>query len=174
MNELLVLYAEVAVGFTGFAAIVSALGVAPSGADMRLDRLRLRNLVEIGVTVVLTSMLPLLLQQTSGGDRWAWRLSAATLTAFVLVLFFIQVRRNRHADVSNLSGYSVVGSIAIYVMGIVGLGILILGQVAPALVSLEVAYATALFLMLAILGLYFVRIAASLLTHDLGMPPGTM
>jgi len=49
MNDVLGLLAEIAVAFTGFAALVSALGTAPSGADPRVDRLRLRNLVELGV-----------------------------------------------------------------------------------------------------------------------------
>ncbi len=168
MTDLLTLYAEVAVGFTGFAAIVSALGVAPSHADMRLDRLRLRNLVEIGVCVVLAALLPMLLTHASDGTQWPWRISAGILTGFYVSLFVLHVRRNRDARVADLAGYSRAGSLALYLMGIAGLGVLLVAQAAPSLVDLQVAYGVSLFFMVAMLGLYFVRIAASLLTHNVG------
>jgi len=44
MNELLALLAEIAVGFTGFAAIVSTLGTAPGPAgSVGLRRLQVRD-----------------------------------------------------------------------------------------------------------------------------------
>ena len=170
MNDLLYLFAEVGVGFTGFAALASVLGRGPTAADVRIDRVRLRNLAETGVTVVLASLLPLLLQQVDGGAAWTWRVSAASLTALLLVLMIFQAPRAR--EIRRLPGYSAGAGIAFWSMGLATLGILVVSQVSSRLVPLEIAHITALFLLTGSLGLYFVRVAASLLTHNVDRADG--
>lgn len=153
MNDLLGLLAEIAVGFTGFAAIVSALGQAPSDADARLDRLRLRNLVEMGVVIVAMATLPLVLVLGLGETRPdpGWTVCALLLLTALVSFVFIHGGRNRAARVSELEGYSVF-----------------VGLAAPSAIRLQPAYVTAPWLMTVMLGLYFIRVAVSLLTHKLG------
>ena len=167
MNELLALLAEIAVGFTGFAAIVSTLGTAPSEADARLDRLRLRNLVEIGVVMVLMAILPLVLLQAENGTEWAWPVSAILLTTALVAIIYFHGSRNRAAKIAEFAGYNRLGALTIWALGLASLAVLILGLVAPDVMSLELAYVTALWFMTAVLGLYFIRVAASILTHKL-------
>lgn len=168
MNDLLGLLAEVAVGFTGFAAIASALGSSPSEADMLLDRLRLRNLVEIGVAVVIMSILPLVLQQAPNGEAWAWSASAALLTAVVFGFFIVHGGRNRVVRVSDLTGYSRFGAVALWGLGLIAFGGLVIALLSPDVLPVPFAYLLALTCLTVMLGVYFVRIASSLLSHNLG------
>jgi len=167
MNDLLGLLAEIAVGFTGFAAIVSALGTAPSEADQRLDRIRLRNLVETGIAIVLMAILPLVFLKAENAADWAWHVSAVLLSIVMVAFVFLHGGRNRLARVSELAGYSLVGALVIWTLGLGSLVVLVVGLAAPQLIPLDLAYVSALWLMTAILGVYFIRIAASLLTHRL-------
>jgi len=167
MNDLLALLAEIAVGFTGFAAMVSALGNAPSEADARLDRLRLRNLVEMGVIIVSMATLPLVLTRGEAGTEWGWTVSAVLLSIALVALVVIHGGRNRAARVSELAGYSVFSALALWALGIGALGVLAVGLAVPDLLHLEIAYVAALWLMTLMLGVYFIRIAGSLLTHRL-------
>jgi len=164
INELLALQAEIAVGF---AALVSALGSSPSVADARLDRLRLRNLVEIGVAVVLMAMLPLVLMQVETGNRWVWPVSSALLTAVLLTIIVLHGGRNRAGRISELAGYNLAGALVIWALGLGSLVVLFLAFVAPGVVRLELAYVTVLWLMTTVLGVYFIRVASSLLTLKL-------
>lgn len=78
----------------------------------------------------------------------------------------VHVGRARRADVSHLKGYSRAASVLIYLIAAVGAAGLILALAVPA-VSSAAAYVGALFLWVVMLGVYFVRIASSLLTHRL-------
>ena len=167
MNDLLALLAEISVGFTGFAAIVSALGNAPGDADARLDRLRLLNLVETGVVIVVMATLPLVLLRAENGSEWAWTVSAVLLSTVLLTFAFLHGRRNRAAKVADLEGYNLYSAVVVWMLGLGSLGVLAIGLLAPHLISVQVAYVTALWLLMTMLGWYFMRIAASLLTHKL-------
>lgn len=168
ITELLALQAEIAVGFTGFAALVSALGTSPSEADERLDRLRLRNLVEVGVLVTLMAMLPLVLLQADSGTRWVWSVCSAILIAILVAIIYLHGGRNRAGRISELAGYNRIGALTIWALGSASLGVLILGSFAPRVIRLDLAYVTALWLMTAILGVYFIRVASSLLSPRVG------
>lgn len=167
MNDLLGLLAEIAVGFTGFAAIVSALGQSPSDADARLDRLRLRNLVEMGVIIVAMATLPLVLRRDETLPESGWTVVAALLLTALVALVFIHGSRNRAARVSELAGYSFYAAIALWSLGGCAMAVLVVGLAAPDLIPLPTAYVTALWIMTVMLGVYFIRVAASLLTHKL-------
>ena len=171
MNELLSLIAEIAVGFTGFAAIASALGQSPSAADARLDRLRLRNLVETGVVIVIMALVPLVFLQTESGPAWAWRVSSGLLAAALIALMVLHGSRNRAANVSSLAGYSRWAGIVLWTLGSGALAALLVASVVPGSIRLEVAYVFALAQMTAILGIYFLRIAASRLAHRMDGHP---
>lgn len=167
MNDLLSLVAEISVGFTGFAAIASALGQSPSAADARLDRLRLRNLVETGVVIVIMAIVPLVLLQTESGPEWAWHVSAALLAAALIALMILHGSRNRAANVSSLAGYRRWAGTVLWTLGTGALAVLLIALVVPGSIRLDVAYAAALVQMTTILGVYFIRIAASLLAHKM-------
>lgn len=165
MHELLGIIAEVAVGFTGFAALVSALGKAPAEADQRLDRVRLRAIVEIGVVVVLMAILPNVLLIRLDGTEGVWTLCAGLLLAMLVTLSFVLGARNRRAGLSELAGYSRMSAGVIWGLGSCAIGVLIVGLVTP--LQVETAYVAALWLLTAILGSFFIRVAGSLMTHNL-------
>lgn len=167
MNDILGLLAEIAAAFTGFAALVSAFGSAPSRADQKLDRLRMRNLVEVGVTVVLMATLPLVLFQSDRPSDWVWTVSSVVLLVAMVTIVFIHASRSRVVRVAEMAGYSRLGELVIWGLGLSTVGVLVFGLVSPHVISRDLAYLWALWLLTAILGVYFVRIAASLLTHKL-------
>lgn len=166
MQELLGIVAEVAVGFTGFAALVSALGQAPAEADQRLDRVRLRGIVEIGVVVVLMALLPSVLSGRTGTTDRTWTLCAALLLANLVMLSLVLGTRNRKAGVSQLTGYSRLAAAVNWGFAACAMGVLVAGLTTP--FRIDVAYVSALWLMTAILGAFFIRVAGSLMTHNLG------
>jgi len=166
MQELLGIIAEVAVGFTGFAALVSALGQAPAEADQRLDRVRLRGIVEIGVVVVLMSLLPNVLSGRTGATDGIWTLCAVLLLCSLVTLSLVLGTRNRKAGVSHLAGYSRLAAAVNWGLGIGAMGALVTGLTTP--FPIDVAYVSALWLTTAILGAFFIRVAGSLMTHKLG------
>jgi hypothetical protein len=165
MNDALGLLAEIATAFTGFAALVSAFGKAPSEADQRLDRVRLRNLVELGVVVVLSATLPMVLFQSGSSGDWVWTLGSVLLLVLTVAFFFIHGRRVRAVRVEKLTGYSRSGELLLWALGSIILGVLLCGLAVPSFVSRAQAYLATMWLMTAMLGVYFIRIAASLLTH---------
>lgn len=170
MNDLLGLIAELAVGFTGFAAISSALGHSPSEADLRLDRVRLRNLVEVGVFTVLMALLPRLLSEEGAEPMVTWGTSGVAFFTLGSALAVVHIRRARALKVTALVGYSRSGHLMTYALGLSALGLLAMSFVIP-WIPVDRAYAGALFLALAMVGVYFVRVAASLLTHRVQRQP---
>ncbi|MDX1388123.1 MAG: hypothetical protein R3344_02985 [Acidobacteriota bacterium] len=169
MDGTLGLIAELAIGFTGFAALASVLGHSPTEADLRLDRFRLRNLVEMGVFTVVMALLPLTLQageasETAGHGTWV--ACSVLMLAGMGFIAFVQIGRSHSLDISSLKGYSRPASLLVYLLAIVAAVLLVLGLVLPGF-PLARAYVGALFLFVLMLGSYFVRIASSLLTHRL-------
>ena len=167
MNDVLGLLAEIAVAFTGFAALVSALGTAPSGADPRVDRLRLRNLVELGVIAVLMATLPLVLSRSALPGDSVWTVSSTVMLAAMVGIIIIHGGRYRSARVAELAGNNPAGALLMWALGFGIVCVLVSGIFAPSFISRDLAYAMALWLMIAAMGFYFIRIAASLLTHKL-------
>jgi hypothetical protein len=163
MQELLGIIAEVAVGFTGFAALVSALGKVPARADQRLDRVRLRGIVEIGVVVVLMALLPNVLSAGATATDGTWTLCAALLLASIVTLSSVLGARNRRARLSKLEGYSRLAAVLNWSFGICAMGALMVGLTTS--FPIDVAYVSALWLMTAILGSFFIRVAGSVMTH---------
>lgn len=166
MFDLLGLIAELAVGFTGFAAIASLLDRSPTEADLRLDRFRLRNLVEMGVFTVVMALLPQVLMVGAASAAGVWTAGSVLMLLGAILIAYCHIRRARSADISSLKGYSRPASILVYVIATVAVAGLILGLVLPSF-SPATAYVSALFLWVVMLGVYFVRIASSLLTHRL-------
>lgn len=167
MNDVLGLLAEIAVAFTGFAALVSALGTAPGGADPRVNRLRLRNLVELGVTVVLLATLPMVLSRSALPGDSVWAVCSTVMLAAMVGIMILHGGRYRSARVAELAGNNPAGALLIWALAVGIVCVLVSGIVAPAFISRDRAYAVALWLLTAAMGYYFIRIAGSLLTHKL-------
>ncbi|MDX1394660.1 MAG: hypothetical protein R3195_09715 [Gemmatimonadota bacterium] len=169
LDGLLGLIAELAIGFTGFAALASVLGHSPTEADLRLDRFRLRNLVEMGVFTVVMALLPLILRAGEASEmagRATWVVCCVLMLGGMGFIAVVQIGRSHTLDISSLRGYSRPASLLVYLLAVVAAMLLVLGLALPGF-SPARAYVGALFLFVLMLGSYFVRIASSLLTHRL-------
>lgn len=166
MTDLLGLIAELAVGFTGFAAIASLLGRSPTEADLRLDRFRLRNLVEMGVFTVVMALFPAVFEVGGARDGVRWTVCSVLMLLGAGAIAYFHIGRARSADISSLKGYSRAASVMVYMIAAIAVLVLLLGLI-PAGLSPATAYVWTLFLWVVMLGVYFVRIASSLLTHRL-------
>lgn len=163
MKDVLGLIAELSVGLTGFAAVVSALGHAPSDSDVRLDRFRLRNLVEVGVATSLLAVLPLMLAPEDPIPREVWIACDVALLIVVLFVTIVHQTRKSRLNLTQMAGYSRATTIAVYALGAGSLSLAALALAIPA-IPIDQGYVGALFLGLALTCVYFLRVAASLLT----------
>jgi len=88
-------FAEVAVAFAGFSALVSVIGRRPGGDDPRADSLRLRILVETALIVVVFSLLPIALAKFPLSELAVWRISSSVFILTGAIGSVINARRLR-------------------------------------------------------------------------------
>jgi hypothetical protein len=156
-QELLQTFAEVAVAFAGFSAVVSIFDRRAADDDPRIRHYRVRVMVEYSVCVAMFSFVPYLLNALLGSDVVAWRISSALLAITWSVVGLSAARRARQifgrsalsvaptfSTISNLLGYS-------------GAAILVLNAMGFPLRSSGASYIVGLFLPLLQSALYFLR-----------------
>jgi len=94
--DFLFVTAEVAAAFVGFASVVAILGQRVTRDDPSLDAFRLRAMLQIGLLVVLSALLPYLLHSAGFVDAALWRISSAVVSAAGVALVIdsmVMVRR---------------------------------------------------------------------------------
>jgi hypothetical protein len=166
VSDLLALAAELAVGLTGFAAVAAALGKTPSHVDARLDRARLKDLVELGISTTLFALIPLVLWPEGPRPEWVWTVSGVVFLMGGIGLAAVQTRRVTALGLRQMKGYSYATSGLFSSLGYGTIVLILLGLSLPQ-VPLDRAYIGVLFMLLCMVGLNFVRVAASLLAQVL-------
>lgn len=157
-QDLLQTFAEVAVAFAGFSALVSIFDRRADSDDPRIRHFRVRVMVEYSLCVVVFSFVPYLLNAVVGSEEVAWRVSSAALAIVWSVVGLSSSRRARH--ILGRSTFSVApafSSIAT-MLGYAGATILVLNAFGFALRSFGASYILGLFFPLLQSALYFLRI----------------
>jgi len=157
-QDLLQTFAEVAVAFAGFSAVVSVFDRRAEHDDPRIRHYRVRVMVEYSVCVVIFSFVPYLLNATLGSEELAWRISSLALTiAWSLVGLSASRRARRIHGRSALRAAPVFSALASS-LGYAGATILVLNAFGFPIRAYGASYALGLFLPLLQSALYFLRI----------------
>ncbi len=157
-QDLLQTFAEVAVAFAGFSALVSVFDRRVENDDPRIRHYRVRVMVEYSLCVVVFSFVPYLLNATLGSEELGWRISSGALAIVWSVVGLSSGRRARQIlGRSALSAAPAFATIST-ALGYVGATILLLNALGFSLRSSGASYILGLFFPLLQSALYFLRI----------------
>jgi hypothetical protein len=148
--------------FAGFTAIVSVLGSDDETGpdDVALNKLRLRQMLEICLLTIATGLLPQLLVSFGTDLELALQISGAVGAASSALLLGVQGSRVYNLRIRSLAGFSV--NFTRFAMS-AGASIVILFGLAALSIRPEATYFSAVTLSLVIAGLQFLRTSTSVL-----------
>jgi hypothetical protein len=156
-QDLLQTFAEVAVAFAGFSAVVSIFDRRAADDDPRIRHYRVRVMVEYSLCVAIFSFVPYLVHATVGSEVIAWRVSSFALAcAWSAVGLSAGARARKIFGKSALSvapGFAAITN----VLGYAGAAILLLNSFGFPIRSAGASYIVGLFLPLLQSALYFLR-----------------
>ena len=157
-QELLQTFAEVAVSFAGFSAVVSVFDRRSLEDDPRIRHYRVRVMVEYSVCVAMFAFVPYLLHALLESEAFAWRVSSALLAISWSAVGLSASRRARKIFGKSAFAVAPTFSAIATVLGYSGAAILVLNTVGLSLRSPGVSYIVGLFFPLVQSALYFLRI----------------
>lgn len=164
-SDILLTIGEIAVAFAGFAGIASILARGHKSLDPGVNALRLHNMVDIALSVVVMAFAPLflseLLSKMLPNAAWFWR-----ATSFLVFLWAsaMYVRLNRRSKpLEKKAGYDTKGHKILRLIAFGGLIAVASNIVLPAHDYMYTAYLAGVFAALTGCGILFMRILNSLL-----------
>lgn len=160
--EYLTQICNLAAVFAGFTAIVSVLRAdeETSPEEIALNKVRLRQMLEICLFTIATGLVPQLIASFDIRFDLALQISGALAVPFGAGLLMVQGRRVANLNVRSLSGFSVAFTrFAISTGGL----IIVLFALAAFGIRPVATYLTAVTLGLTIAGLQFLRTSTSVL-----------
>lgn len=154
-EDLLLTFAEVAVGLAGFTGVASVLSGEPDASQRRVQTALLASMIETSLLAAAFALLPLLLAQGAWSEAGAWRGASVLYLVTFGAAFAHGVRRSyRHTRELGRLPTSPVW-IEVMALGLGVLGLLALAAVGRPLRSAAFTYGAALFLQLVLSGLFF-------------------
>lgn len=157
-QDLLQTFAEVAVAFAGFSAVVSIFDRRAADDDPRIRHYRIRVMVEYSLCVAIFSFVPYLLNATLGSEVLAWRISSVLLMIAWSAVGLSAGRRPRQIFGKSAFSIAPAFSTVATVLGYTGAAILLLNAIGISLRSPGASYIVGLFFPLLQSALYFLRI----------------
>ena len=162
--DVLLTIAEVAVAFAGFASLASLIGRESSSADPRVDAVRLRNMLSSSMSVVALSLVPVLVLPVAPSEALGWIVSSAIALVWATISMVRGFRRAR--PIRDAPGYDFAGHRNTQVLGVLLIGGLLINSTGvPGSYSDDI-YLGTLLLALAMSGMLFARVVASVLGGD--------
>ena len=163
-TDALLTIAEIAVAFAGFAGIASALGRRYSHFDPKVNSLRLHNMVDVALTVIIVALIPVLLIEIIVSERYLWMACSLISLIFGVLLFFRTAERSK--PIRELEGYNTQGHQKLRVLGILLLVGFAIGIVGPLPEFSYALYLGSVLLLLLISGDHFLRVIPSLVYRE--------
>jgi hypothetical protein len=93
--DLLLTTAQIGMALAGFAGLVTLLARPSPSADVRLNEIRFRSMVELGLMLVAFALLPFLPAAFGLAEAASWRVASAAYSLCALLFVVHSVRRNR-------------------------------------------------------------------------------
>ncbi len=106
MDDLLKLFAELAVAVAGFTAIVSVFGPHRGGSGGIVQAMRVKMMLEVSIFTMFASLLPPLIG-TLGLPSWVtWRVAGSVMFALCVLLWVRQLSLIRGREIEKARGFS--------------------------------------------------------------------
>lgn len=93
--EILLTVAEIGVALAGFASLAAVLGRRYKHTDPLVNTIRLRGLLDAGLSAMLLALIGVLFLQIGGSDPWVWRAAAVAGIVFVSTIGTAAFRREK-------------------------------------------------------------------------------
>jgi hypothetical protein len=161
--DYLYLICELAAAFAGFTAIVAVLHPDADAAadDLILNKLRLRQMLEISLFTVAAGLTPQLVMSLGAVHDVAMRIAGGIFGLGAIMLMIVQVRRGSSRHLRTLSGYSLPFFRAVVIMG--GVSVIAFFLAASGVAEPTGWYLLGITMGLAVAALQFLRTATTVL-----------
>lgn len=94
-TDILLTIAEIGVALAGFASLAAILGRRDKDTDPLVNAIRLRGLLDAGLSAMLLALIGVLLLQIGGSEPWVWRVAAVAGILFVSTIGTAAFRREK-------------------------------------------------------------------------------
>jgi nitrate reductase NapE component len=165
-TDILLTIAEIGVALAGFASLAAILGRRYKHTDPLVNAIRLRGLLDAGLSTMLLALIGVLMLQIGGSSRWVWQGSGIAGLVFVSAIGTAAFRREKLRR--HLPGFRKDLSIIMFLLvatAFVGFAIVSTGLVGD--FGFQIYFAM-LCLLLVICCTMFVLVIASLMSSAQG------
>jgi len=170
MDELLKLFAELAIAVAGFTAIISVFGPDRGESGGIMQAIRVKMMLEVSICTMFASLFPLLLG-TMGLPSWVtWRVAGGVMVVLAVLLWVTQLHQIRGWNIENAQGYSHRAAKLTKGMAAFGLICFLVATVLPRSGPVASVYAVGVFNSLCFAAIQFVRAATAAM--DFGKSEG--
>lgn len=161
-TDILLTVAEIGVALAGFASLAAILGRRYKHTDPLVNAIRLRGLLDAGLSTMLLALIGVLMLQIGGPNNWVWQAAAVGGVAFVSTIGTAAFRREKLRR--HLPGFRKRTSVVMFVLVATALlGFVFISAGLAGDYGFHV-YFGILFLLLVICCTMFVLVIASLMT----------
>ncbi|MBT8079999.1 MAG: hypothetical protein KJO31_15580 [Gammaproteobacteria bacterium] len=94
-TEILLTVAEIGVALAGFASLAAILGRRHKHTDPLVNAIRLRGLLDAGLSTMLLALIGVLMLEIGASDDWVWQAAAAVGVVFVSTIGAAAFRREK-------------------------------------------------------------------------------
>lgn len=94
-TDILLTVAEIGVALAGFASLAAILGRRDKATDPLVNAIRLRGLLDAGLSAMLLALVGVLMLQIGGAQEWVWRAAAVVGIVFVSTIGTAAFRREK-------------------------------------------------------------------------------
>ncbi len=94
-TDILLTIAEIGVALAGFASLAAILGRRYKDTDPLVNAIRLRGLLDAGLSAMLLALIGVLMLQIGGSNRWVWQVSGIAGLVFVSTIGTAAFRREK-------------------------------------------------------------------------------
>lgn len=94
-TDILLTIAEIGVALAGFASLAAILGRRYKDTDPLVNAIRLRGLLDAGLSAMLLALIGVLMLQIGGSSRWVWQGSGIAGLVFVATIGTAAFRREK-------------------------------------------------------------------------------
>lgn len=94
-TDILLTVAEIGVALAGFASLAAILGRRYKDTDPLVNAIRLRGLLDAGLSAMLLALIGVLMLQIGGSEPWVWRAAAVAGIVSVSTIGTAAFRREK-------------------------------------------------------------------------------
>ena len=94
-TDILLTVAEIGVALAGFASLATVLGRRFGPTDPLVNAIRLRGLLDAGISTLMLALLAVVLLQFDAAGRWIWRVSSLAGVVLILTVGVAAFRREK-------------------------------------------------------------------------------